>query len=149
MRKLQLRVGQRRPLRVQWGLSQRACPSTGAFLNGRRASSAGFRTLQVKPQSREARLWLVSSNTSRVCNRRLVSNALPTTADTGYIGRSSAVCCWYKGLMFSETMAHTDGQTLRILINRCFRCKSEPALDYRIPAGCVRNVIIFQVLTHT
>jgi len=30
-------------------LSQRACPSTGAFLNGRRASTAGFRTLQVKP----------------------------------------------------------------------------------------------------
>jgi len=46
-------------MRVQWGLSQRACPSTGAFLNGRRASTAGFRTLQVKPQSREARLWLV------------------------------------------------------------------------------------------
>ena len=34
------------------GLSQRACPSTGAFLNGRCASTAGFRTLQVKPQSR-------------------------------------------------------------------------------------------------
>ena len=62
MRKLQLRVGRRRPLRVQWGLSQRACPSTGAFLNGRRASTASFRTLQVKPQSREARLWLVQYN---------------------------------------------------------------------------------------
>jgi len=37
----------------------RRCPSTGAFLSGRRASTAGFRTLQVKPQSREARLWLV------------------------------------------------------------------------------------------
>ena len=59
MPKLQLRDGRRRPLRVQWGLSQPACPSTGAFLNGRRASTAGFRTLQVKPQSREARLWLV------------------------------------------------------------------------------------------
>ena len=35
------------------------CASNGAFLNGRRASTAGFRTLQVKPQSREARLWLV------------------------------------------------------------------------------------------
>jgi len=44
--------------RPMW-LSQRACPSTGAFLNGRRASTAGFRTLQVKPQSRKARLWLV------------------------------------------------------------------------------------------
>ena len=30
------------------GLSQRECPSTGAFLNGRCASTAGFRTLQVK-----------------------------------------------------------------------------------------------------
>jgi len=56
---IQLRDGRRLPLRVQWGLSQRACPSTGAFLTGRRASTAGFRTLQVKPQSREARLWLV------------------------------------------------------------------------------------------
>jgi len=37
------------------GLSQRACPSTGAFLNGWRASTAGFCTLQVKPQ-----LWLVT-----------------------------------------------------------------------------------------
>ena len=27
MPKLQLRDGQRRPLRIQWGLSQRACPS--------------------------------------------------------------------------------------------------------------------------
>jgi len=52
-------VGRRRLLRVQWGLSQWACPSTGAFLNGQRASTAGFRTLQVKPQSREAWLWLV------------------------------------------------------------------------------------------
>jgi len=36
------------------GLSQRACPSTGSFLNDWRASTAGFRTLQVKPP------WLVS-----------------------------------------------------------------------------------------
>jgi len=45
------------------------CASNGGFLNrrarrlgpfnGRRASTAGFRTLQVMPQSREARLWLV------------------------------------------------------------------------------------------
>jgi len=36
-------------------------------------------------------------------------------ADTGYIGRSSAVCRWYKGLMLAETVADTDGQMLRIL----------------------------------
>jgi len=35
------------------------CASNGGFLNGLRASTAGFRTLQIKPQSREARLWLV------------------------------------------------------------------------------------------
>jgi len=37
------------------------------------------------------------------------------TADTGYVGRSSAVCRWYKGLMLAETVADTDGQTLGIL----------------------------------
>ena len=40
-----------RALRIQWGLSQRACLSTGAFLNGRCASTAGFRTLQVTPRA--------------------------------------------------------------------------------------------------
>ena len=33
----------------------------------------------------------------------------------GYIGRSSAVCRWYKGLMLAETVADTYGQTLQIL----------------------------------
>jgi len=70
VRKQQLRVGRRRPLRVHLGLSQRACPSTGAFLNGRRASTAGFRTLQVKPQSREARLWLVVINRPKLSDTR-------------------------------------------------------------------------------
>ena len=41
-------TGTARPM----GLSQRACTSTGAFLNRRCASTAGFRTLQFKPQSR-------------------------------------------------------------------------------------------------
>ena len=36
-------------------------------------------------------------------------------ADTGYIGRSSVVCRWYKGLMLAETVADTDGQMLLIL----------------------------------
>jgi len=54
----QLRVGRRRPQRVQWRfLNGRARQRD--FLDGRRASTAGFRTLQVKPQSRKARLWLV------------------------------------------------------------------------------------------
>ena len=60
------RDGRRRPLRVQWGLSQRACPSTGTFLNGRRASTAGFRTLRVKPQSRQARLCANNSSQAGV-----------------------------------------------------------------------------------
>ena len=42
-------------MRVQWGLSQRACPSTGAFLNGQCPSTAGLRKLQVNRT-----LWLVT-----------------------------------------------------------------------------------------
>jgi len=33
------------------------CASNGGFLNGRRASTAGFRKLQVKPQSRDCGLF--------------------------------------------------------------------------------------------
>jgi len=41
-------------VRVQWGLSQQAGASTGAFLNGRCTSTAGFHTLQVKPHGLSA-----------------------------------------------------------------------------------------------
>jgi len=44
-----------RAIRFQWGLSQRAWAATGAFLNGRCASTASFRTPQVKPK-RDCRL---------------------------------------------------------------------------------------------
>jgi len=46
---------------VDWGLTQRACVST-----------AGLLTLQFKPQSREARLWLVYFiRTARYCHPKV------------------------------------------------------------------------------
>jgi len=47
---------------VQWGLSQQACVSTGAFLNSRCTSTAGFRALQFKPQSRYCGSTIVACN---------------------------------------------------------------------------------------
>ena len=60
-------------------------PVDWAFLNGRRAMTAGFRTLQVKLQSREAQLWLV--NTHFVLNVTVA----PLTADSRRMSYDSSI----------------------------------------------------------
>jgi len=57
MRKLQLRVGRRRPLRVQWGLPQRACPWTAWPF-----STAGARRLRAFVHYRSSHRAIVACN---------------------------------------------------------------------------------------
>jgi len=60
-------------------LSQRACASTGGFLNSRRASTAGFRTLQFKPQSRFVSTKLAYGYSHAVSTVLLHASLTPAT----------------------------------------------------------------------
>jgi len=66
-------------------LSKRACPSTGAFLNGRRASTAGFRTLGEREELRMIELCKVLNGTADEKWERLKDMLLRIAAQRKYV----------------------------------------------------------------